>query len=141
MPDLEKSGILTPHADDGFRVRPDEENAQDLADGLKLVERTEFFTERFAMVARESHREDPVLSMFPVDFFQDRKGFFFHPSEMSPVRKLLDDFPFLVDQHAVEADRSDVNPDVIAFSFFMILHGLGRLTRSPPFVSGGSTQL
>ncbi|OPY91763.1 MAG: hypothetical protein A4E73_01811 [Syntrophaceae bacterium PtaU1.Bin231] len=114
--DLEKRGVLTSHADDGPRVRSQEERARHLADGFEFVEGPRPFADRPAVISRKGEGRDMLLPQPFAKIPNQTAGFFLHPPHVPRVGRLVGDALVPADDHRVETDRSRVDSHVIAFA-------------------------
>ena len=112
--DLEERRVLASHADDRSRIRSQEEGAEHLADGFKLVETPCPLADLLPVISREGKGQDVLLTQPPLKILNQTKRFFLHPAHVPFVGSLVNDLFVLVDDDRVETYRSCIDSHVVA---------------------------
>jgi hypothetical protein len=93
---------------------------QNLSDSLHFEWSAEPLRQRLSVYSRKGCRSERagILVLDSSNYiFEEFAGFFIDQAEMSEIGSFMDDFTVFVQDDAVDADRSDVNPNIIIHKF------------------------
>jgi hypothetical protein len=112
LTDLKQGRILSPHADDALHIGAKVKGPEHLGDGFELIDPPQLLADLFCVVPRECNRPDPLRRKPPVEVLNEAEDLLLDFPQVAQIGGLVYDVLFLIDDHAVETDRSRVDPHV-----------------------------